>query len=245
MLAASPELGGSRIYKKVRTVFDMRWDRLERQTRDVSCAAASLATLRTHYFRQRTGEEDAVRDLLRVAQENGTLEQARRSGFSMLDMRNYLEAHGFEAQGFAADVKALESLPIPVIVLVEIRGFPHYVVLKGVREGMIYLADPLFGNISMKVTTFSRSWEGVFLAGIRKGKPLPVFNPLGVRREDQIAVGDEDVDRVANREFVRFGILRLPTVRLVSTVPVTPIPGLRSIVPAVLNNSVEFRGWGG
>jgi hypothetical protein len=64
--------GSGRVYKSVRSVFDMRWHRLVRQTRDVSCAAASLATLRTYYFRQRTSEEEVLRDLFLLVVSNGT-----------------------------------------------------------------------------------------------------------------------------------------------------------------------------
>jgi hypothetical protein len=147
--------------------------------------------------------------------------------------------------GFAADPTVLVNLPIPVIVLVEIRGFPHYVVLKGVREGVVYLADPLFGNISLKLSTFSRAWEGVLLAAIRKGKPQPIFNPLSVTKEDRLSVGEEEVERLTSRTLVPFEVLRLPNVLHQSLVPVVPVAGLQSILPAVLSNHVDFQGWGG
>lgn len=245
VLSAPTAFGPARVYKEVRTVFDMRWHRLVRQTRDVSCAAASLATLRTYYFRQRSTEEEVLRDLFQITVAAGTSQQAQQFGFSMLDMKRYFESKGFEAMGFAADPESLSNLPIPVIVLVEIRGFPHYVVLKGVRDGVVYMADPLFGNISMRLSSFTQSWEGVFLAAIRKGKPLPVFNPLSVTEEDRISVDNEDVRRLSARGPVPFEVLRLPNVLHISVLPFAPIPGIQSVVPAILTNHVDFKGWGG
>jgi predicted double-glycine peptidase len=46
-----------------------------------------------------------------------------------------------------------------VIVPIRLKGFDHFVVVKGVVNDRIFLADPGFGNESMKVDRFQKLWK--------------------------------------------------------------------------------------
>jgi len=44
--------------------------------------------------------------------------------------------------------KYLPMIKQPVVLLIGLKSeFPHFVVLKGIKDGEAYLADPIRGNI--------------------------------------------------------------------------------------------------
>jgi predicted double-glycine peptidase len=47
-----------------------------------------------------------------------------------------------------------------VIVPIRVKGFDHFVVVKGVAAGHIFLGDPGFGNLTMRVDRFQKIWNG-------------------------------------------------------------------------------------
>jgi ABC-type bacteriocin/lantibiotic exporter with double-glycine peptidase domain len=46
----------------------------------------------------------------------------------------------------------------PLIVPVRLRGYPHFVVFRGILGNRVLLADPAFGNRTMTVDRFERAW---------------------------------------------------------------------------------------
>jgi predicted double-glycine peptidase len=62
----------------------------------------------------------------------------------------------------------LPKLKIPVIVLLNTRGYKHFVVLKGIKDGRAYLADPALGNRSVPAKEFVESWDGVAFVVFKK-----------------------------------------------------------------------------
>jgi predicted double-glycine peptidase len=44
-------------------------------------------------------------------------------------------------------------------VPIDYAGSKHFVVLRGIRDGVVYIADPSAGNIVFSVEEFARWWD--------------------------------------------------------------------------------------
>jgi hypothetical protein len=53
----------------------------------------------------------------------------------------------------------LASQKTAVIVPIRLKGFDHFVVVKGIIQGRVFLADPGFGNVTMKTDRFQKLWK--------------------------------------------------------------------------------------
>jgi predicted double-glycine peptidase len=161
---------GGYIRKNVVSVKEMKFKNIVPQKYDFSCGAASLATV----FKYVYGIEEMVEEkIAREMIERGDQEKIKEKGFSLLDMKKYAEAQGFQANGYKVKAENLNKLKIPVIILITTRGYKHFVVLKGIKDGRAYLADPALGNRSIPVDQFIESWDGViFLVYKKTDQPI-------------------------------------------------------------------------
>lgn len=131
-----------------------------RQRYDFSCGSAAIATLLTYHYDRPTSERDAFVKMWEV----GDREEIRARGFSLLDMRTYLQSMGYEAEGFRLTVEHLSQVRRPMIALINLNGYKHFVVIKGMRGDSILTGDPMLGLVQYSVEDFARYWEGVALA---------------------------------------------------------------------------------
>jgi predicted double-glycine peptidase len=69
----------------------------------------------------------------------------RKQGFSLLDMKTYLATLGYRADGFRIDFDTLNRVKMPAIILVSIRGYRHFIVVKGMKGDEIVVGDPAAG----------------------------------------------------------------------------------------------------
>ena len=74
----------------------------------------------------------------------------------------------------------------PALVPIVVRGYPHFVVVRGKLLDKVLLADPAFGNRTMDVGSFQKAWQrGItFVVRRRDGKPPP--NRLTERPTDTL-----------------------------------------------------------
>src|SRR3546814_3729001 len=79
-------------------------------------------------------------------------------------MKNYLESQGFKAGGFRIPLDGVIEEGVPVITLINLDGYRHFVVVKGAAGGRILLGDPVRGNVAVPREDFERMWGGVVLA---------------------------------------------------------------------------------
>jgi len=83
-----------------------------------------------------------------------------RGGFSLLDMKRFLEARGYRAEGYR-DLQLDELLAFrSPIVPIEEFGAPHFVVVRRLQDGELDIADPGFGNRKMSRKEFMAAWRG-------------------------------------------------------------------------------------
>lgn len=156
---AQVQLGGSPGPFRVAVVSyrDLPFRTVVRQHYDFSCGSAALATLLRHHY-GRDVDEEAVFRAMYVA---GDQDAIRKVGFSLLDMKAYLEAHGYRADGYRVPLDALARRKAPAIVMIDTAGYRHFVVLKAIEGDRVLIGDPALGLKVYDRRTFARLWNGV------------------------------------------------------------------------------------
>ena len=155
--------GGTNLNVPLRSYVSLKFKNVIQQSFDVSCGAAAMATLMTFYYGEKTDEQEVIKAML----ELGDPEKIRKDGFSLLELKRYAENRGFMTQGFRIpDVNKLAKLKVPVITLINTRGYNHFVVLKGLDRGKVFFADPAFGNRSLSIKDFDEQWSHVILVAV-------------------------------------------------------------------------------
>jgi len=147
----------------VRSIQERKFDRVVRQQYDFSCGSAALATLLTYHYEDATDEPKAFRAMF----DKGDQEKIAQVGFSLLDMKNYLEANGYQADGYQASCETLVDAKVPAIALINYRGYRHFVVVKGVTAEDVIIGDPSLGLRSIPRAEFKGMWENGILFIIR------------------------------------------------------------------------------
>lgn len=157
-----PTTAGGTIYNvHVKSLVDLRFENVVHQAYDLSCGAAALATLLKYFYGENLSEADVITGATSLADKA----KIEKEGFSMLELKRYSEKLGYVSAGFRIeDVDELTNLKVPVVALVNSRGYAHFVVLKGVVDGKVLIADPAFGNRSRSLDQFAHEWGHVVLA---------------------------------------------------------------------------------
>jgi predicted double-glycine peptidase len=156
----------------IKSIKESRFAATTRQQYDFSCGSAALSTLLTHHYNYPVAEDKIFEEMFRL----GDQAKIRIEGFSLLDMKRYLEAHGFEADGFQEPLEKLASAKIPAIVLVNESGYNHFVVVKGVRDGRVLLGDPAGGTRAVTEASFRANWVNEVLFVITNHEEAASFN---------------------------------------------------------------------
>jgi predicted double-glycine peptidase len=143
--------------KNIRSLKEIRGEGVVRQKWDVSCGAAALSTVLTYDFKDPTPETAIVVWLLHRVDGKRVRD---RGGFSLLDLKHFAEARGYQAEGFSG--MTMEDLVLEkssVITPIRAKGVDHFVVVKGIVAGHVVMADPAFGNMTMRVDQFQKLWK--------------------------------------------------------------------------------------
>lgn len=174
----------------VRSLLEIRESLVVTQQWDLSCGAATLATL-LRYQHGIPVDERAIAAALIDRPEylaNPFIIRARH-GFSLLDMKRVAAKHGLAGHGYGQlTIDHLESLA-PLIIKVDFHGFPHFVVYRGLRNGTVYLADPAFGQRTVSMRRFEKAWTSDRENG-RVG--FRIVDRNGDAAHDRLALADRD-----------------------------------------------------
>ena len=108
----------------VRSIKEARIATTVRQRYDFSCGAAAVATLLTYHYRDPVTEQLVFNEMF----QRGDQALIRREGFSLLDMKVFLEARGYRADGIEAGLDELAAARIPAIALIRENGYVNAVV---------------------------------------------------------------------------------------------------------------------
>ena len=107
---------------------------------------------------------------------NNNQARIRKEGFSLLDMRRYLRSKGYEADGFELPLDKLQQENVPAIVLLNDRGYRHFVVVKGLRDGRVLLGDPARGTRAMPRSRFEALWDNRVMFVVHNQRQRARFN---------------------------------------------------------------------
>lgn len=162
------------------------------QAFDYSCGSAALTTILQFHLGLAVTEKDAMEGMLEHGEKDKII--ARR-GFSLLDMKRYVATLGSDSGGFRADIADLAKLDQPAIVPIDYAGFKHFVVVKGIRDGKVFIADPSAGNIAFSVEEFSGLWDKGTLFVIYPSKTRPVVQSSLALTEQELGTISPDLVR--------------------------------------------------
>jgi hypothetical protein len=149
--------GNGRINVAVESMAELKFRKVIRQRYDFSCGSAAVATLLTHHYDNPVSELTVFKAMYK----HGDKARIREAGFSMLDMKNYLEANGYQADGFRVPLDKLKQVGVPAIVLTNDDGYSHFVVVKGMEDGQVLLGDPAKGLRRLPREEFEAMWNGL------------------------------------------------------------------------------------
>jgi uncharacterized protein len=143
----------------VRSMLEMRHHDVVIQSWDLSCGAAALATLLRYEWGDPVTEKQIADGLMSrgVYVKHPQLVQIRE-GFSLLDLKRYVQAHGFKGEGFGQLEFSDLIEDAPIMVPVDALGYNHFVIFRGVMGDRVLLADPAWGNRTMTIEKFKRMW---------------------------------------------------------------------------------------
>ncbi|RJF93612.1 C39 family peptidase [Sphingomonas cavernae] len=153
----------------VKSMVERRYLTVVRQQYDFSCGSAALATLLRYHYGDLQNEQSIFVGMWR----QGDREQIRRLGFSLLDMKRYLDARGIKADGYVVTLADIEATGIPGIALINMKGYKHFVVIKGVANGQVLVGDPSLGMRLIEAEHFRSMWNGILFAlgdAVEQGK---------------------------------------------------------------------------
>jgi uncharacterized protein len=137
----------------------LRFQTVMRQQYDFSCGSAALASLLTYHYKRPHSEEDVFEAMYRV----GDQASIQKLGFSLLDMKTYLASIGMSADGYQVSLDKLEELQLPAITLIELKGYKHFVIIKGIIGDRVLIGDPALGVRTMTRKDFETVWSGIVL----------------------------------------------------------------------------------
>ncbi len=157
--------GGGTISKNVVSMRERRYVNMVPQHTDFSCGAAAVATILKYGYGRDVTEHEVIEGLLEVSDP----EVVRVKGFSLLDIKNYVQTLGMRARGYKIAPEMLESVKVPTIALVDMKGYKHFVVVNKTVGDKVYIADPALGNRIVPKEQFVKEWNGLVFAVIGQG----------------------------------------------------------------------------
>lgn len=148
---------------EVKSIKELKYRAVVKQQFDFSCGSAAVATLLTHHYATPVGEQDVFTAMYK----KGNRATIHREGFSLLDMKQYLDDRGYQSDGLYASLDDLARVGIPAIALIEINGYKHFVVVKGVKNGEVMVGDPGAGLKFYRRSDFEKLWTNGILFVVR------------------------------------------------------------------------------
>jgi uncharacterized protein len=175
----------------VRSLLEIRQANVIVQQWDVSCGAAALATLLTYHHGEPVSEKAVAQAMLG---KTDPLRVKHRGGFSLLDLKRYANARGFQAEGYSgmslADLVKLGPAIVPVVL----DRYPHFVVFRARSGDRVLIADPAYGNRSVEVEVFEKAWQKIAFVVERPGGDKPPSR-LGPRLQDELRPSTDMIRR--------------------------------------------------
>jgi len=152
--------GGANYSLPVTSLRDLPFRYVMRQQFDYSCGSAALATLLSKHYAVQVNEAQAFQAMYAT----GDQAKIRRLGFSLLDIKRYVNARGLQADGYRLTLDQLLAAGRPGIAVITVGPYRHFVVVKGARDRRLLIGDPASGLTVYAAADFAKVWNGVFFA---------------------------------------------------------------------------------
>lgn len=147
-----------------------------RQHFDYSCGAASVATiLKYAYDVSDVTEASVIEGMLKVSDPT----VVRQRGFSLLDIKNYVDSLNLNGQGFKISYQQLLTIRVPTVILLDEDGYLHFVVFREATPEYVFVADPIRGNQRFRADQFEGLWNGIIFV-IAPGSGTLQYNRANV-----------------------------------------------------------------
>ena len=186
--------------KNIQSIREQKFEFVVQQKTDFSCGAASLASiLKYGYGKDSVTEQEVLLGMLKVAD----IEVVQQQGFSLLDMKRYLNSQNMRGRGYRVGVKELQQLKIPAIVLLNDGGYSHFVVLRRFTGDQAYLGDPALGNRILSYDEFVDKWNDIVFVVI--GNQYIKDNPLLFPRAQLTYKMLDPMQPLSDAELLEFG----------------------------------------
>lgn len=144
---------------RVYSIKEKRHQNVVIQNWDLSCGAAALATILRYQHYEPVTERSVALGLINREEYITNPDLIRiRQGFSFLDMKRFVDSIGYEGIGLGELTLSDLYTRAPIIVPVDLRGYPHFVIFRGGTLKTIVIADPAFGNVTIPVEKFLKGW---------------------------------------------------------------------------------------
>lgn len=147
---------------------ERRFKTILKQQYDFSCGSAALASLLSFHYEDTVGELEVFGDMW----EHGDQQRIQKQGFSLLDMKQYLERRGYKADGYKIGLEQLAQAKVPAITIINNKGYLHFVIIKGTNDSAVLLGDPAMGLKRVDLQTFRELWDNRILFVIRNKKNI-------------------------------------------------------------------------
>jgi predicted double-glycine peptidase len=134
--------------------------------------------------------------------KHGDVEQIKRlRAFSLLDMKQLCKVLGYQAAGYRAEIEDITNPEYwPCLIPIKLFEYRHFVVLKGIHDDHVFLADPFRGNISYTMSQFKQAWYENVLFLVSSDKLKSSRNMLTLTRDDlRYITSDTEWDMIKNR----------------------------------------------
>ncbi len=151
--------GGGNFNITITSFVGRRFQTVFKQQYDFSCGSAALASLLTFHYEDDVDEKKVFVDMYK----NGNQQKIQKQGFSLLDMKRYLERHGYRSDGFKIKLDQLATARVPAITIIDNKGYLHFVIIKGLTDKEVLLGDPAVGVKVVPRNEFEKMWENRIL----------------------------------------------------------------------------------
>ena len=169
-----PGFSGGHYTVSTKSYKERKFNTVYKQQFDYSCGSSALASLLTYHYDLPVTEQLVFNAMY----QQGDQKKIQRQGFSMLDMKRYIEKNGQRADGYRISLDKLAKVAVPAITLVNNKGYKHFVIIKGVTDQEVLIGDPSVGTITIPRKEFEAIWKDgiVFIINSRISIARSHFN---------------------------------------------------------------------
>lgn len=150
------------------SIAEQRFRTIYKQQYDFSCGSATLASLLSFHYDDVVNEYDVFQDMFK----HGDQDKIRQQGFSLLDMKLFLERRGYKSNGFEINLTQLAKAEIPAITIINNKGYLHFVIIKASNDTEILVGDPAIGLKIYDKEVFLKMWNKRIMFVIQDNKEI-------------------------------------------------------------------------